>query len=86
MAGALSKGGLGSWYWGYLPFLFKALPYDTTELFTYSQLREHRAQLPLLASLPENYADLLQGALQLPCCVLALAADTYMSLAGFQHA
>lgn len=61
MAGAFEKGGLGSWYWGYAPFLFKALPYDTTELFTYSQLRERRAQLPVLRDLSEHYADLLSG-------------------------
>ena len=62
MASALRSGGLGAWYWGYAPFLFKALPYDTTELFTYSQLADHRAQIPVLRGIPESYADLLQGA------------------------
>ena len=62
MAASVQRGGLGSLYWGYAPFLFKALPYDTTELFTYSQLREHREHLPLLRDLSENSADLLLGA------------------------
>ena len=79
MAASVQRGGLGSLYWGYAPFLFKALPYDTTELFTYSQLREHREHLPLLRDLSENSADLLLGArLHLrqppPSCLYSLTA------------
>lgn len=61
MAASVRRGGFWSLYWGYAPFLFKALPYDTTELFSYSQLREHREHLPLLRDLSESSADLLLG-------------------------
>ena len=73
MAASMKRGGVGALYWGYAPFLFKALPYDTTELFTYSTLREHRHHLPLLRHLSENASDLLLGAPPEPLpCLLAL--------------
>lgn len=40
MANTLKINGLRSWYWGFLPFCFKSLPFDVAELLTWSQLRD----------------------------------------------
>jgi hypothetical protein len=34
--------GVGSLYWGFVPFLIESFPYDCTELGTYSQLHDLR--------------------------------------------
>jgi hypothetical protein len=34
--------GIGSLYWGFVPFLIESFPYDCTELGTYSQLHDWR--------------------------------------------
>ena len=63
MANELQRGGLGALYWGYAPFVLKALPYDVAELFTYSQLTQLTAGLPRMpANLPPAAGDLLIGA------------------------
>ena len=40
MGSALRSGGLRSWYWGFLPFCIKSLPFDVGELLTWATLRD----------------------------------------------
>jgi hypothetical protein len=54
--------GVGSLYWGFVPFLIESFPYDCTELGTYSQLHDWRkavlkkgdASSSLVASVPDQ--------------------------------
>jgi hypothetical protein len=48
MKTACRGGGLSSLYWGYTGFIIKAIPYDVSELFTYSMLNDARSSHPLL--------------------------------------
>ena len=61
MATAFGVGGLGSLYWGYAPFLLKAIPYDVAELFSHSQLTKHQHCIPLISSLPTTFRDCFTG-------------------------
>lgn len=54
--------GVGSLFWGFVPFLIESFPYDCTELGTYSQLHDWRkavlkkgdASSSLVASVPDQ--------------------------------
>ncbi len=50
-------GGLRTWYWGFLPFCLKSLPFDTAELLTWSQLRDWQARITVQASAASTSSD-----------------------------
>ncbi len=71
MGRMLRTGGLRSWYWGFLPFCLKSLPYDIGELLTYSQLRDgydfikssqSEGRFSLASTVPEHVWDAGIGA------------------------
>ena len=77
------SGGIAALYWGYAPFLFKALPYDVAELFTYSQLSDRRMQLPFLRHMPNHYVDMFVGE---ACPLCQWHAATALMAFGMAHA
>lgn len=70
MATSVRKNGIGSLYWGFVPFLIESFPYDCTELGTYSQLHDWRTAAlkkddstsRWVASVPDQAWDLAIGA------------------------
>lgn len=98
MAVTLKHGGLRSWYWGFLPFCFKSLPFDIGELLTYSQLRDWQQSLAvgpptqahLVASVPDGVWDAAIGAaagaaavlISMPADVIKTVMDTGGGAAG----
>lgn len=58
MGSALRNGGFGALYSGHMAFLMQGLPYDVTELVTYSQLRTVKGPLRCM---PRELRDMLIG-------------------------
>jgi hypothetical protein len=61
MKTACRGGGLSSLYWGYTGFIIKAIPYDVSELFTYSMLNDARSSHPLLQTLSPELTHMSIG-------------------------
>ena len=60
MGAAVRSNGLGALYSGHMAFLMQGLPYDVTELVTYSQLRAAKGPL---RQMPTEMRDMLIGEL-----------------------
>ena len=58
MGAAVRSNGLGALYSGHTAFLMQGLPYDVTELVTYSQLRAAKGPL---RQMPTEMRDMLIG-------------------------
>ena len=58
MGAAVRSNGLGALYSGHMAFLMQGLPYDVTELVTYSQLRAAKGPL---RQMPTEMRDMLIG-------------------------
>ena len=58
MGSALRNGGLGALYSGHTAFIMQGLPYDVSELVTYSQLRAVKGPLN---HMPAEVRDMLIG-------------------------
>ena len=65
MGAALRNGGLGALYSGHTAFIMQGLPYDVSELVTYSQLRAVKGPLN---HMPTEVRDMMIGEQTLAHC------------------
>lgn len=93
MIGSIRKFGILSLYSGFLPFLFEALPYDITELASYSQLQACQKAAAraspsdsLLRTLPDHFWDATLGGLAGAAAVLvSMPCDTLKTYIQCHH-